>query len=142
MSTIEFANRLRFDRDKSLGPFMLVEHLEEFRQRLAACIQYDPRADPWANTLLTDRMPYLLSALPPGIGIEYYFSPAILEHPVRSRYIIAVPEEIRPIQHRLKLLMPLGRIPGELYEYTGRSAPNLYLNLQPARSDRPGGRER
>ncbi len=142
LSTIEYTNGLRFDRHKSLGPFMLAEHLEEYRQRFAACIQYDPRGDPWANTLLTDRMPYLLSALPPGIGIEYYFSPGILAHPVRSRYIIAVPEEIRPIRHRLKPLTPLGKVPGEFYDYPGRSTPNLYLNLQPARSDWPGGRER
>lgn len=120
--------------------------VEAFRQAMAYLMPFEPGADGWANTLLTDRLPPELNGLPPGIGVEYYFRPEVLSRPVRSRYIIAAPEDISPLHGRVKELAQLPPLAEQLYNYKGKGQPRLYLNLAPAaaqprrpnpRGDRP-----
>jgi hypothetical protein len=52
--------------------------------------RYQEGADPWRNTVLTDRYPIEFLGLPPGIGVSFYFGkPEDLMFPIKSRYMLA-----------------------------------------------------
>ncbi len=134
LEAIDTYDALRFDMPG--GHVFARQRVAAFQEAAARVMPFDPKAGPWGNTLLTDRLPMELDGLPPGIGVEYYFSPQMLSRPVRSRYIIAVPEEISRLGTKVTKIATLPRLGSHLYKHPGSDHADLYLNLSPA--DPPG----
>jgi hypothetical protein len=113
--------------------------VEACREGMARVLAFDPSADAWANTILSDRVPMEFAGLPAGMGFQYYIDPKFLEGPVRSRYIIAPPYEIAHYRGKVKYLATLPVPGGKMGIARGTDFPNLYLNLDPAPpKPRPG----
>jgi tetratricopeptide (TPR) repeat protein len=66
--------------------------LSEFHAQIQSHIRYNPKADPWDNTILyggiSNFFPTELIALPAGIGLRIIIVPQNLRFPVHSRYIL------------------------------------------------------
>jgi hypothetical protein len=106
--------------------------VDAFHAGIGRLMAFDPRADGWANTVLSDRVPMEFAGLPAGMGLEYYVDPRFLNRPVRSRYIIAPADEVRRLGRRVKFLAALPGLGGKIGVSRGRAVANLYLNLEPA----------
>jgi hypothetical protein len=103
----------------------------ELEQKIESAIHFDPNADAWANTLLTDHMPSELCMLPTGIGVEIYFDDAIFNKPVKSRYVIATSDVAKRFRFPVRHLCGLDGLTGRLH--TTFSPPALYENLDPVK---------
>jgi hypothetical protein len=58
-------------------------------------IAYQPGAQPWCNSLLTDRFSgENLQTLPAGIGLNLFSDPVRLNEPIQSHFIFTAPENL------------------------------------------------
>jgi hypothetical protein len=108
-----------------------------FHDRVQDVLVYEPGANGWANTVLTDRLPGAFAGMPEGIGCEYYISDTFLARQPKSRYIVATPECILYCGQyyglKVHFLRSLEDMPGE--RLVAPHPANLYLNLAPAAPD-------
>jgi hypothetical protein len=99
----------------------------QFHESVKNVIIYEPGADPWHNTLLTNCYSPHLAGLPAGIGANSYFSGEFLKNRVKSRYIISTPDLVAVHGLNVKLLVSLHDQPGSMGNSEHQL--NLYLNL-------------
>lgn len=99
---------------------------DAFAARVADLIRFEPGADGWSNTLLSDRLPGELSALPAGIGVELYLDAGIFRRPIKSRYVITTPDIVARLRLPLRPLFRLDNMRGQVR--TTPLRPVLYLN--------------
>ncbi len=116
-------------RDYHYDHFHYRASVEDFRKKIDGMIAFDPDGDGWDNTVLAERLPFEFVALPAGIGVEYYFTPDVLSRPVRSRYIIAAPDDVHRAGRRVRPLIALPGIRGGFDGSPDRGIPTLFLNL-------------
>lgn len=119
---------LRILQDPS---FTKVSSLAKFRKTIGPHIIFKPGANAWDNTLLSDRLPLELSALPAGIGVSWFSNLESLSK-AKSHYIIATPDKVAKAGLKLKFVRTLKGLRGEIGQFT-EADPCLYLNLSAAR---------
>jgi hypothetical protein len=69
------------------GRFGNLQVVRSFAKIIEGRIVYEDGADPWRNTILTDRYAPCYAALPPGIGVTVYYRHGFPERP-RSKYVL------------------------------------------------------
>jgi hypothetical protein len=95
--------------------------LNRFRQKVTAVLEYQPDANPWCNTLLTDNYPPELIGLPAGIGISYVMAPDQIQVPMRSRYLL--------VESRFAYLWAR-KLHGRIIEVAKTNIGDLFINLE------------
>jgi hypothetical protein len=66
-------------------------HIQEGRalaRDIDGLIVYEDGANPWRNTVLTDRYPLCLAGLPPGIGVSMCYRPGDFPDSPKSKYLL------------------------------------------------------
>jgi hypothetical protein len=79
LESIEDFNKSRFGH---------LEDIRNFAKIIEGRIVYEKGADPWRNTVLSDRYAPCYLALPPGIGVSTYFRPEEFPDRPRSKYVL------------------------------------------------------
>jgi hypothetical protein len=72
----------------NISRFGHLQDIRNFAKIIEGRIVYQDGADPWRNTVLSDRYAPCYVALPPGIGVSTYFRPEEFPHPSRSKYVL------------------------------------------------------
>jgi hypothetical protein len=88
-----------------------VGHIQEsraFARDIDGLIVYEDGANPWRNTVLTDRYPLCLAGLPPGIGVSICFRSVDFPASPKSKYLLVDAAGV-PLLPRGKLLRTFPR---------------------------------
>jgi hypothetical protein len=121
MATIEQSNASRFGHARKV---------REFADAIKGVIVYEDGANPWCNTILTDRYPPALAGLPPGIGVSVYLRPREFPPRPKSKYLLVDSNQLvlLPVRSRPVRTLQLG---GRLNTSPLRSSAVLAINALP-----------
>jgi hypothetical protein len=98
----------QFVAEANRGRFGHVQDVRNFAQAVKGLIVYDDGADPWCNTILTDRLSPCLAGIPPGIGLSVCLEPLEFPAPAKSKYFLVDASRQAKLKGRAR---PLGQVP-------------------------------
>jgi hypothetical protein len=115
------------------GRFGHLQPIRDFAKIIEGRMAYEDGADPWRNTLLTDRYAPCYAALPPGIGVTVYYPRQFPQRP-KSKYVLTNMNRVLLLPGKPR---PICSIPAECFP-PGMSPAFLVVNpLARGRAEMP-----
>jgi hypothetical protein len=96
-----------FIADANVGRFGRVQEVRGFARATKNLIVYEDGADPWCNTILTDKLSWSFAGLPPGIGVSFYLNANEFPERAKSKYFLIDVSQRAKVKIRTR---PLGQL--------------------------------
>jgi len=82
----------------------------------AQLVAYQPQANAWCNTLLTDAaLDRKLINMPPGVGLSFLLRPDDIKLPIRSQFLLLNPATYAILKERMRLQFLRNTVAGNLF---------------------------